>query len=87
MPVISMFYGIIIQMFYDDHYPPHFHAKYQDNEAMFDLDGNLLKGKLPKPQTNLVEAWCEIHHDELVANWEIASRKEDGPMYKIDPLK
>ncbi len=87
MPIISMFYGIIIKMYFDDHYPPHFHAVYQDTEAVFSLDGNEIRGKLPRPQTNMVKAWCAIHHDELVANWKIASHQEAGQVYKIEPLK
>lgn len=50
MPVLSMFYGIIIRMYFDDHNPPHFHAEYQGYKAQFDMDGNLLKGGLPKRQ-------------------------------------
>lgn len=85
MPIISMFYGIIIEMFFRDHNPPHFHARYQGEEAVFDLDGNILSGELPKAQTRMVRAWCEIHHDELLADWEMAKTK--NTMFKIDPLK
>lgn len=61
MPTISMFYGIIIRMYYDDHNPPHFHAYYNNNEAIFTLDGKLLRGSFYKNQLKLVEAWSIIH--------------------------
>lgn len=85
MPTISMFFGIIIRMYWEDHMPPHFHAYYQDDSAVFDLDGNLLEGSLPKRQTRFITAWTEIHREELEANWELASNKED--VFKIDPLR
>lgn len=44
MPRISIFFGIVIYMYYDDHLPPHFHALYGGSEAVFDLEGNLIKG-------------------------------------------
>ena len=85
MPTISMFFGIIIRMFVDDHNPPHFHAIYQDDEALFDLEGNLMKGDMPSKQQKLIAAWATIHHDELVANWNLGNDKE--AMFKIDPLR
>ena len=85
MPTLSMFFGIIIRMFADDHNPPHFHASYQGADATFDLWGNLLEGDMPSKQQKLIAAWAEIHHDELVANWELASSKE--ALFKIEPLR
>lgn len=85
MPIISMFYGIIIQMYYGDHNPPHFHARYQGMEAIFDLEGKIIGGAFPSAQTKLVVAWCEIHHDELIADWEMTSKRKTA--FKIDPLK
>lgn len=85
MPTLSMFFGIIIRMFVDDHNPPHFHASYQGFNAAFDLDGNLLEGDLPSKQMKLVAAWAQIHHDELVANWSLAINKE--PLFRISPLQ
>ncbi len=85
MPVLSMFYGIIIRMYFDDHNPPHFHAEYQGYKAQFDMDGNLLKGGLPKRQQKYVEVWADIHRDELIANWQIVH--EDGEPFKIEPLR
>lgn len=86
MPTISMFYGIIIRMYNNgEHNPPHFHATYQGQNAVFDLDGELIEGNMPTKQIKLISAWATIHHDELRANWELAMNEQ--PLYKIDPLK
>ena len=86
MPLISEFFGIAIYMYYEDHNPPHFHAVYGDYMALIDIiNGNVYKGYLPSKQVKLVLAWCEIHRDELLANWEIS--KNSGKMMIIDSLK
>lgn len=85
MPTLSMFFGIIIRMFVDDHNPPHFHASYQGHEATFDLSGNILEGDMPAKQQKLIAAWAVIHHDELEANWQLAINKES--LFKIQPLQ
>ena len=54
MPIISRFYGIIIAMYFNDHNPPHFHAKYAGMEALFGFDGSLLEGQLPKRAESFV---------------------------------
>ena len=69
----------------NEHNPPHFHAQYQNFNAVFDMDGELIKGEMPKKQIKLISAWAEIHRDELLANRELAIT--DQPLYKIDPLK
>ena len=53
MPTISMFYGVIIRMYYDDHNPPHFHAFYGDYKAIFNFDGEILEGTMPVSYTHL----------------------------------
>ena len=83
MPTISMFYGILIRI-YDDHNPPHFHAFYNDEEAIFTFDGKLLKGTFPKKQLQLVEAWSIIHIEELNANWLLSKNGEK--LFYIQPL-
>jgi hypothetical protein len=89
MPAISMFYGIIIYLYYMDnkqHKLPHIHAKYQSSEAIFSIpDGNLLDGSIPENKKKLVQAWIEIHTEELLANWELAVQGEQ--VFKIDGLK
>ena len=89
MPVISVFYGLIVMMyFYDNkkHHLPHIHVKYQNDEAVFSIiDGNLIEGKLPKNKIKLVEAWIEIHREDLIADWQLAL--EGQQIFKIEPLK
>ena len=84
MPTVSMLYGILIRMYYDDHNPPHFHAFYNEYEAMFDFNGNLLDGKFPKKELKLVEAWSIIHKKELEANWLLSKNCEK--LFEIRPL-
>jgi hypothetical protein len=88
MPVISMFYGIIVRMYLLDnqhHNLPHIHARYAEFEASLSIDdGEILAGDLPRKQLRLVQAWIEIHRDELRADWQLAVAG-DKP-YKIAPL-
>lgn len=89
MPVISMFYGIIVAMYYLDtkkHKLPHIHVRYGEKEAVYQIpDGYLLEGSLPVNKEKLVEAWIEIHKEELMANWQLAI--EGNKVFAIDPLK
>ena len=86
MPTISIFYGIIIQMFYDDHNPPHFHAKYGEDEALIDIHQLLLvKGRLPRRALELVLDWAELHQEELIEDWNLCMAKQVP--HKIQPLK
>ena len=88
MPIISMFYGIIIRLYLLDnkhHSLPHIHAKYAEFEASVSIaDGEILAGELPRKQLRLVQAWIELRHDELMADWELAVNGENP--YKIAPL-
>ena len=84
MPTISTFFGILIKMYYDDHNPPHFHAYYNDYEAIISFDGELIKGEFPKKQLKLVEAWSIIHIEELKANWLLC--KNSNELFYIQPL-
>lgn len=84
MPTISMFYGIIIRMYYIDHNPPHIHMFYEKDSARFNLKGELIEGTLPTKQTKLVQAWIEIHEKEIEANWELTKNSERP--FKIKPL-
>ena len=89
MPVISMFYGIIVHLYYADnrrHRKPHIHVSYQGMEVVLSLpDGDVLEGSLPAKKMKLVQAWLEIHCDELMADWELAINGEKP--YKIEPLR
>lgn len=88
MPVISMFYGIIIRLYLLDnrtHHLPHIHARYAEFEASIGIeDGEVLAGELPRKQLRLVQAWIELRRDELIADWELAVNGEIP--YKIEPL-
>ncbi len=76
MPTISMFYGILIRMFFydtDKHNVPHVHAEFQGHVAVYSIpDGELLAGKLPPKKHKMVVAWIAIHEDELLADWDLA---------------
>jgi len=89
MPILSMFYGIIIRMYFADnkqHHVPHIHAECGGDKAVFRIqDGKLLAGKFPNSKSRLVQAWIEIHRDELFANWQLAVNSEE--VFKVDPLK
>ncbi|PST46194.1 hypothetical protein CPA40_07070 [Bifidobacterium callitrichos] len=85
MPIVSMFYGIIVRMYADDHNPPHMHVEYQGAKAVYSLEGDVLSGELPRKQHRLVAAWAAIHEDELKASWEVCHAGEQ-PM-RIDPLR
>ena len=85
MPTVSLFYGIKITMNWDEHNPPHFHVEYADFKATILIQDCIVdKGYLPNKQLKLALAWCEIHKDELMQNWELA--KADQPLNVISPL-
>jgi hypothetical protein len=86
MPEVSRFYGIIIALYYNEHNPPHFHAKYGEFIAEIDIRTlQILKGELPKRAKNLVLEWADEHRDELMQDWELARQKSD--LKEIEPLK
>lgn len=86
MPEISRFLGIIIAMYYNDHAPPHFHAKYGDLEAVIAIDnGEVVEGRLPHRVLGLVQEWCAHHVAELAEDWNLA--RERKALNKIDPLE
>lgn len=85
MPEISNFYGIRVTMFYSDHNPPHFHAEYANYRVLVDIQkGTVLRGSLPFRQLKLVLAWCEIHQEELMHNWELS--RDAKPPVPVSPL-
>jgi hypothetical protein len=89
MPIISMFYGIIIQLFFfdnDKHNSPHIHVKYAEYKASVDiLTADVIDGDIPSRQLRMVQAWIEIHRDELMADWALAV--DGNAPFKIEPLK
>ena len=89
MPTISMFFGILVSIFYEDndrHHLPHIHVRYSGEKASVSIeDGNILAGTLPPRQLKLLQAWIEIHKDELYADWELAVSGEEP--FRIEPLR
>ena len=84
-----MFYGIVIRMYFLDnrqHSTPHVHAEYAGAQAVFNIEnGDVLAGTLPSRKSRLVQAWIEIHREELLANWQLAINGEE--VFRIDPLR
>lgn len=89
MPTISMFYGILVLMFFRDnrrHHIPHIHVRYQGEAASISLeDGSILDGSFPSRQLKMVQAWIEIHREELQVDWELAVNGEEP--FRIAPLQ
>lgn len=85
MPLVCEFFGIKIYMYWDEHMPPHFHAQYVDQKALVSInDAVVIKGSLPSKQLKLVLAWCELHKEELMENWD--SAKQHDEIHRINPL-
>ena len=89
MPVISLFYGLIVSMYYLDtkkHNLPHIHVRYGEREAVYQIpEGQLLEGALPTNKEKLIKAWIEIHKEDLMANWSLAV--SGNKVFNIEPLK
>lgn len=86
MPTLSIFFGIVIRMYYDDHAPPHFHAIYGEHEAKVAIETlEVIEGKLPRRAIGLVLDWAELHRGELRDNWNKA--QEHTPLSPIQPLE
>ena len=88
MPVLSVFYGIIVKMYKESgkkHNKPHIHAEYSGDEVVMALDGEILEGSLPRNKQKLLDAWVELRKEDLEANWKLLSSGEQ--FFRIDPLK
>ncbi len=84
MPEISRFYGIIIFMNYNDHEPPHFHARYQDQEVTIEIETGIVQGRMSHRALRMLFEWSELHRDELLNNW--GRTRERRALDKISPL-
>jgi hypothetical protein len=85
MPEISRFYGIIIAMYFEDHNPPHFHARYGKDGVVIEIRTlRVLEGQIPPRALGLVVEWASQHQEELLRNWEYASQTK--PLGAIPPL-
>ena len=88
MPVLSTFFGIIVRMYNEKggkHNIPHIHVEYSGEELVIGLDGTILEGDIPKNKRKLLDAWMEIHREDLLANWTLLNSGEQ--IFRIDPLK
>ncbi len=84
MPEICRFFGIIIFMNYNDHDPPHFHAKYDDQEVTIEIKKGIVKGHMSKRALRMLFEWSEINQEILMENWQLT--RERKPLHKIPPL-
>jgi len=88
MPVLSLFYGIIVRMYREvsgKHHEPHIHVEFSGEQAAISLSGETLEGSIPNSKMKLVQAWMEIHREDLEANWNLLSKGEQ--IFRIEPLK
>jgi hypothetical protein len=89
MPVISMFHGILVRIYFydtDQHNLPHIHVECAEETAVYDIaEGQRLAGSLNRSKERLVLAWIELHREELAANWKLATQGQ--PLFRIDPLR
>lgn len=86
MPTISRFFGIAIVMFFDDHGPPHFHARHAEGDAKIRIDDlDVIESNMGRRQLRFVLAWAELHQDELNENWRRARAGET--LESIEPLR
>lgn len=86
MPEISRFFGIVIAMYYNDHAPPHFHARYGEEKVEIDIQSlSVLAGQFPPRALGLVIEWASLHQAELLADWDLAQKNR--MVNDIDPLR
>ena len=89
MPILAMFYGVVVYMYFYDtqkHNLPHFHIEYAEYTAVIAIEtGDILDGNFPRNKMKLVQAWLEIHREEIMADWTLAVR--GLPVQKIKPLE
>ena len=86
MPTISVFYGILIQMFWREHAPPHFHALYAEHEALIDIRTlAVIRGSLPRRALTLVREWATLHRNELMEDWRLCQANQTPR--RISPLQ
>lgn len=85
MPEISRFLGIIIYFAYNDHNPPHFHARYGEYDITIEISSGIITGKFPSRALSLVLEWYKEHKSELEINWDLARKGE--PLNQIKPLE
>jgi hypothetical protein len=85
MPVISRFFGIVVYMHWREHAPPHFHAKYQDQEISVEIETGIVTGHIGTKAVALIQEWRRAHQAELLANWTLAEQRRS--LDRIPPLE
>ncbi len=85
MPEISRFYGLVVFMNYNDHNPPHFHARYQDQEVVIEIETGIVQGKMAQRALELLFEWYRIHKKDLLDDWKLS--RDRKPLKKITPLQ
>lgn len=86
MPIIAIFFGIVIRMYYKEHEPRHFHAEYQAREGKFDFDGNQIAGAITSTNAlTLIRQWAQLNRAALDLNW--SKIKAGQPLDRIPPLE
>ena len=84
MPTISRFFGIVIFMNYNDHDPPHFHARYGDEEVVVHIRTSAVHGTISKRALRMILEWTDLHKVALLRNWDLA--RERKPLEPVPPL-
>ncbi|MEW6481845.1 MAG: DUF4160 domain-containing protein [bacterium] len=85
MPIISRFFGIIIYMYWREHVPAHFHAKYGDEEVVVEIETGRVTGYMSKRALSMVQEWRELHKEKLLNDWHLA--EQNKPLKRIEPLE
>ncbi len=86
VPEISRFLGIVIGMYFDDHAPPHIHARNGGVTAKFEIaSGAMISGKFPIRARRLVREWVSLHRNHLFENWQLAKARR--PLHPVEPLE
>ena len=85
MPEVSRFFGIVIAMYYNEHAPPHFHAKYGSFEITVSIADGFVEGAFPRRALRLVLEWYSLHGPELLEDWRLA--RDRRPLRRIEPLE
>ncbi len=85
MPVVSRFLGIIISFYWNDHLPPHYHARYGEYEITIEIETGIVTGTFPKRALRHVLEWHDLHQAELMTNWKLCRQQEE--LQSISPLE
>lgn len=85
MPIISNFFGVIIYMFWKEHAPPHFHAKYGDDEIVVEIQSGKITGIMANRAVKMIQEWRKLYKKELLKDWKLAEQKK--ALFAIKPLE